>query len=575
MIFLISSFSAFATANQIQSSDEFEEIKDRMPFRGDKHASEDYGWWFAYGPDSNFDGMDDRLERVIAGEESSSTTAIIGADGRKTVAIVVDYAWHPGQEEVDELVAILSRYGWEADGSWFQVMDSIDSIVVDHVPVSALLEIHAIESVVVVEMQNVMYPTLQSANPATRIQPSDVYSGTVYDRGYDGEGIVIAVLDSGVDNEHRSLNDFDDENDAPDLNPNSYDDQKWVAGYDATSQASNPDGSQDPDDGQGHGTHVAGIALGTGDSSRVHIGAAPGAFLVDIKVLTDSGGTNSQNSLNGIQWMINNKDTDWGNGARGIDIGQMSFGSIGNPINQDSGDNGTGAEARLVNNATYDHDIACIIAAGNDGRQRIASPGSADGAITIGSADNADTINRTDDYMASYSNSGPRISDNDDDDWDELKPDLTAYGSGIYSASAATGTSLPGTPRPEADNSYESKDGTSMATPLVSGVVAMMLQADPALKPLEIKDILRNSSEKKGNPSEPGVSDRWNADWGFGLMDASCAVDTVLDRTCTPLTGGGGIFVPPDNDTSLGIDITSPENGSWFVTDELLRIEGL
>ena len=150
MIFLISSFSAFATANQIQSSDEFEEIKDRMPFRGDKHASEDYGWWFAYGPDSNFDGMDDRLERVIAGEESSSTTAIIGADGRKTVAIVVDYAWHPGQEEVDELVAILSRYGWEADGSWFQVMDSIDSIVVDHVPVSALLEIHAIESVVVV-----------------------------------------------------------------------------------------------------------------------------------------------------------------------------------------------------------------------------------------------------------------------------------------------------------------------------------------------------------------------------------------------------------------------------------------
>ena len=121
--------------------------------------------------------------------------------------------------------------------------------------------------------------------------------------------------------------------------------------------------------------------------------------------------------------MINNVDTDWGNGAKGIQIGQMSFGSIGNPINQDNGDNGTGAEARLVNNATYDAGIACIVAAGNDGRQRIASPGSADGAITIGSADNADTINRTDDFMASYSNTGPRVSDNDDDDWDELKPD--------------------------------------------------------------------------------------------------------------------------------------------------------
>ena len=574
-VFLIADMSALASATPFEEDVIEEETVDRMPFRGDKFSTEDYGWWFAYGPDLNFDGMDDRLEQVIAGEESQSTTAIIGADGRKTVAIVVDYAWHPGQEEINELVAILRSHGWEADGSWFQIMDSIDSIVVDHVPVSALLEIHAIESVVVVEMQNVMYPTLESANPASRIQPSDVYSGTLYDRGYDGEGVVIAVLDSGVDNEHRSLNDFDDQDDEPDLDPNSYDDQKWVAGYDATSQASNPDGSQDPDDGQGHGTHVAGIALGTGDSSRVHIGAAPGAFLVDIKVLTDSGGTNSQNSLNGIQWMINNKDTDWGNGAKGIQIGQMSFGSIGNPINQDNGDNGTGAEARLVNNATYDHDISCVVAAGNDGIQRIASPGSADGAITIGSADNADTINRTDDFMASYSNSGPRVSDNDDDDWDELKPDLTAYGSGIYSASAATGTSFPGTPRPTADDAYESKDGTSMATPIVSGVVAMMLQADSSLKPTEIKDILRNSSEIKGSPSASDVSNRWNDEWGFGLLDASCAVDMALGRSCTPLTGGGGVIVvPPPNASEEGITFNSPDNGTWWMTGDLVQMEG-
>ena len=186
VVFLIADMSAFASAIPTQTEETIEEIADRTPFRGDKHATEDYGWWFAYGPDSNFDGMDDRLEQIIAGEESQSTTAIIGADGRRTVAIVVDYAWHPGQEEINDLVAILRSHGWEADGSWFQVMDSIDSIVVDHVPVSALLEIHAIESVVVVEMQNVMYPTLESANPASRIQPSDVYAGTVYDRGYDG-----------------------------------------------------------------------------------------------------------------------------------------------------------------------------------------------------------------------------------------------------------------------------------------------------------------------------------------------------------------------------------------------------
>lgn len=573
-IFLLSTMSSLATASQIEN-DLIEDVKDRLPSRDGRFASEDYGWWFSYGPDVNFDGMDDRLEVVISGaHESISTTSIIGSDGRKTVAIVVDFAWHPTEVEVEELLAVLKKHGWEAEGSWFQIMDSIDSIVVDHVPVSALWEIHAIESVVVVEMQNVMVPFLANANPATRIQPSEVYSGTVYDRGYTGEGIVIAVLDSGVDNEHRSLNDFDDQDDAPDLDPNSYDDQKWVAGFDATSQASNPDGSQDPDDGQGHGTHVAGIALGTGDSSRVHIGGAPGAYLVDVKVLTDSGGTNSQNSLNGIQWMINNRDTNWGDGAKGIQIGQMSFGSIGNVFDpNDSGDNGTGAEARLVNNAT-ENGITCVVAAGNDGRNRIASPGSADGAITVGAIDDADSINRTDDFVASYSNYGPRESDSDNDDWDELKPDVTSYGSGMFSASAATGSSLPGTPRPMAEDGYESKDGTSMATPLVSGVVALMLQADSSLTPEEIKDILRNSSEKRGNPTEPDVSNRWNDKWGFGLVDASCAVDTVLDRNCSPLTGDGGVILPPDNDTSAGVEITSPDNGSWFVTDELLRIEG-
>ena len=220
IIFLIADMSAMASASPVSDEDSMEqiveEIDDRMPFRGDRYASEDYGWWFSYGPDSNFDGMDDRLEKVIAGQESVSSTAIIGPDGMKTVAIIVDFAWHPQQEEIDDLVAVLRSHGWEAEGSWFQVMDSIDSIVVDHVPVSSLVEILALESVVVIEMQNLMDIQLENANPATRIQPSDVYSGTVYDRGYTGENIVIAVLDSGVDNEHRSLNDFDDVDDVRD-----------------------------------------------------------------------------------------------------------------------------------------------------------------------------------------------------------------------------------------------------------------------------------------------------------------------------------------------------------------------
>ena len=105
------------------------------------------------------------------------------------------------------------------------------------------MDIYHLNGVVVIEMQNVMVPTNDVAGKATRAMPSDVYTETAYERGYSGVGC-YRCFGYRVDNEHRSLNDFDDLNDAPDTNPLSYDDQKWVAGYDATSAAANPDGSR-------------------------------------------------------------------------------------------------------------------------------------------------------------------------------------------------------------------------------------------------------------------------------------------------------------------------------------------
>ena len=168
-----------------------------------------------------------------------------------------------------QLKNVLNLHGWvgEEQGAWFLQLTSIDSLVVDKVPVSALMDIYFLDGVVVVEMQNVMVPTNDVATRAMMARQSDVYSNTVFDQGITGQGVVIAVLDTGVDNEHRSLNDFDDLDDDPDLDANSYSDKKWFAGYDATTAGSNTDGSDDPDDGNGHGTHVAGSALGTGDSS--------------------------------------------------------------------------------------------------------------------------------------------------------------------------------------------------------------------------------------------------------------------------------------------------------------------
>ena len=551
----------------------------RVDMRTDQLASEKEEWWLGYGPDLDWNGMDDRLQRILAGYDSISPTAIIGEDGRKTVAIVVDYAWHPRDIEIKELTDTLYQYSWVGvdGGAWLDTPESIDAIVVDKVPVNALMDIYNLEGVVVIEMQNVMVSTNDVATKATRSMPSDIYSDTAYERGYTGEGIVIAVLDTGVDNEHRSLNDFDDVDDDPDTDPTSYDDHKWVAGYDATSAAANPDGTQDPDDGQGHGTHVAGSALGTGDSSRVHVGTAPGAYLVDIKVLTDTGGTNSQYSISGIQWMINNADTDWGHNSssRGIQVGSMSFGSVSSPLNpDDEGDNGSGGEARLIDNATETADIVCVIAMGNDGSKRVPSPASADLGFAVASASDFGTVNRTNDGISSFSNYGPRLDDGDDNEWDELKPDITSYGSNIISATAATGTSLPGAPRPEADSGYDEKDGTSMATPIASGIVALVREAAPSLDAFEIMDVIRNSSEIRDKAANT-VSDRWHEKWGFGLIDASCAIDFALDQPCTPLDGNGTITPPPSgNGTGDYVSISQPSNNTWWLEGNRVTISG-
>ena len=133
----------------------------RLIDRGERASAEPPMWWLGYGPDLDWNGMDDRLQRVIAGEPSVSPTAIIGPDGRKTVAIVVDYAWHPGEYEIAALRSVLDDHGWvgEEGNAWFQALDSIDALVVDKVPVSALMDIYHLDAVFVIEMQNVKVRT--------------------------------------------------------------------------------------------------------------------------------------------------------------------------------------------------------------------------------------------------------------------------------------------------------------------------------------------------------------------------------------------------------------------------------
>ncbi|MDE0708705.1 MAG: S8 family serine peptidase, partial [Candidatus Poseidoniales archaeon] len=534
------------------------------------------GPWQAYSPDRDHNGMDDRLQRILDGEyESVSTTAIEGPGGRLTVAIHVDYAEHPGVEEINELKSTLLANGWVEEGAWFDVLESIHTISVDHVPLSALLSIWRLDGVVTVEQQNVMIPFLDNSVPAMKVRESEEYQDTMQTLGHRGDEVVVAILDTGVDNEHRSLNDFDDVNDDPDIDANSYVDQKWVAGYDATSTFSNTSGTDDPDDSNGHGTHVAGTSIGTGGDDRVYVGVAPGAFLVDVKVLTDAGGTNAQNTLRGLQWAINNVDTDWGNNqsSNGIDILSMSYGSVTNPNSDDPGDNGTSAESSLVNSAS-EAGLICVIAMGNDGIRRVPSPASADSSIAIGAIDDKDTHDRESDSIASYSNWGPREDDGDDDTWDEMKPDVVAPGSGINAPRHQEGSlQLPNQPRPMADNDYQEMDGTSMATPHVSGLIAIMLGIDADLDIDDVRELLRENSELRDGAYDSSFDESWNEKYGFGIVDGARLLQNLTG------TGGGGgsnnsTNPPPPSGEGDWVVIESPLDGDWLIEGETYRVRG-
>ena len=132
--------------------------KDRSPTHSPPDAGppvQEFGWWQVFWSDGDSNGMDDRLQSILAGQrESVSKTAIIGDDGRLTVAIIVHYAWHPGPSDIAALVDAISAHGWESGGSWFMPMDHLDAIVLDHVPVSALIDVWGLDGVMLVEEQN-------------------------------------------------------------------------------------------------------------------------------------------------------------------------------------------------------------------------------------------------------------------------------------------------------------------------------------------------------------------------------------------------------------------------------------
>jgi serine protease AprX len=311
---------------------------------------------------------------------------------------------------------------------------------------------------------NIRYKSSAVDTMTEGIGADQVWAGTGSLGPVTGRGVTVAVVDSGFDPKHFALK------------------NRTLAVVDFT--------GGDGVDQFGHGTHVAGLIAGqpgrTPDT-RIYQGVAPGAYLVNLRVLGADGSGVASDVIEAIDWAVDHRDTY---NIRVINL------SLGAPVLQPYRDDPVCAAVERAVRAG----IVVVAAAGNYGQTTtgvrvlggIASPGNSPYAITVGALDTNGTAERSDDVVAPFSSSGPTRYDL------VMKPDLVAPGRRVTSAEAVG--SLLSVNFPDrhvagsGPNSYIRGSGTSMATAIVSGAAALLLEERSGMQPLTTKAALQLTS---------------------------------------------------------------------------------
>ncbi|RDW20894.1 S8 family serine peptidase [Oceanobacillus chungangensis] len=288
-----------------------------------------------------------------------------------------------------------------------------------------------------------------------------------------GNGVTIAVIDTGI-HPHEDL-----------TSPNN----RIIAFHDLIN------GKSEPYDDNGHGTHCAGDAAGNGSlSNGKYIGPAPEASIIGIKVLDEQGSGRLSTIIEGLEWCMDHKE-EYNIRIISLSLGAPAYESFRvDPLS-------------IAAQAAWHQGIVVCAAAGNSGpaASTISTPAIDPFIITVGSTDDQNTLERTDDIIADYSSRGPTIDT-------LIKPDIYAPGTNIISL-LATGSAIESQlPEMIIDENYIQLSGTSMATPICAGIIALMLEANPNLSPNDIKSILKATSH-------PTLDDVW------GYIEAENAVE--------------------------------------------------
>src|SRR5581483_2793365 len=352
----------------------------------------------------------------------------------------------------------------------------------------------------------------------------------------DGKGIGIAVLDSGVDDRNQLIK--------------------------ATCLAYSQDytGLGVTTDPYGHGTHVTSMAIGTADVvAGAYKGIAPAARILNLRVLDGTGAGSASGIINAINWCITNKT------AQKIHIINLSLGTLAK-------DSYLKDPLCLAARRAHDAGIVVVAAAGNDGKDinggriygGIHSPGIDPSVITVGAVNTYGTDARSDDTVATYSSRGPTRGFTVDAwgvrHYDNLiKPDLVAPGNKIMGAEAARNALVTAHPQLDFAGLSDSKkdlmtlNGTSMAAPIVSGAVALMLQKNPALTPGLVKAILQYTAQRL-----PGAS---VLDQGAGELNAEGALrlTAAIPATLPTAVGASLVGTMPAQQSTI-----SGQTFNWF-----------
>lgn len=372
-----------------------------------------------------------------------------------------------------------------AKGGSVKYSSKILNAIAADIPVSYIIELSEEQTVYRIYYDHVLNATLDISTQA-------MGANTWWSNGYNGSAMDAAVIDTGIDGTHPALQ--------VDYARVFHDTGEHNILY--------ADNSSNPDDLQGHGTHVAGIIASTDPTYR---GAGYG---ID-KLINAKSGWRGTDGGGYMYWSDGMKAINWsifGN-VDDADVISLSFGG--------GATNGNAGIEYFLDAIAYDLDISVAVAAGNNGLAGSFSVGEPAGAyniISVGNVYDVNTVSRTNDYLISSSSRGPTLDG-------RIKPDISAPGTYIMSANKNW----------ETDSDFIDMSGTSMAAPQITGSILLIMDyKNIRWQPEAIKALLLNTAEDKGVPGP-------DYDYGFGYVDMSNAYlhrDDVFTGSIANLPNG-------------------------------------